>query len=234
MRILELTDINTGYGKKQVLHNVSLNVQKGETLLIVGSNGSGKSTLLKLIMGMLDVWEGAINYEEVLLHDANHKTATHTLLGKGIMYVPQKASLFDDMRVEENIQSSLLHLKDNQEIKRRTRQVLAEIPDLQKRKTQLAGRLSGGERKLLSLAMVLANRPKMLLYDEPLAGLSEENIPMVLEWLDKIHQEGTTMVIVEHRIKNMMRVADRIVGLRLGHLQQENLDTLDNIKKYMI
>lgn len=234
MSILKVTNINTGYGKKQVLYDVSLEVQKGETLLIVGSNGSGKSTLLKVIYGLLDVWKGTVEFENSLLHKENYKTATHTLFDKGIMYIPQKDALFDDMSVEENIQSSLLHLKDNQEIKKRTNQVLAEMTDLHKRKGQLAGKLSGGERKLLSLAMVLVNRPRLLLYDEPLAGVSEENIPMVLDWLDKIHQDDTTMVIVEHRVKELINFADRVIGLKLGHLHTEKLKTLDNIKEIMV
>ena len=127
-----------------------------------------------------------------------------------------------------------LHLKNNDEIRRHVSRVLAEIPDLQKRKKQLAGKLSGGERKLLSLAMVLANHPKLLLYDEPLAGLSEENIPMVLNWLDRIHQDGATMVIIEHRIKELMNFATRVVGLKLGDLKIDDLYTLGNIKKYMV
>lgn len=234
MSILKVTNINTGYGKKQVLYDVSLEVQKGETLLIVGSNGSGKSTLLKVIYGLLDVWKGTVAFEDTQLHHKDNLTATYTLLDKGIMYVPQKDALFDDISVEENIQFSLLHLKNNDEIKRRVSQVLVEMPDLQKRKKQLAGKLSGGERKLLSLAMVLANRPHLLLYDEPLAGVSEENIPMVLDWLDKIHQDDTTMVIVEHRVKELINFADRVIGLKLGHLHTEKLKTLDNIKEIMV
>lgn len=233
MSILKVTNIDTGYGKKQVLYDVSLEVQKGETLLIVGSNGSGKSTLLKAIYGLLDVWKGTVEFENSLLHKENYKTATHTLLDKGIMYVPQKDALFDDMSVEENILSSLLHLKDNREIKKRTNQVLAEMTHLQKRRGQLAGKLSGGERKLLSLAMVSANRPRLLLYDEPLAGVSEENVPMVMHWLKEV-QKDCTMVIVEHRVKELMDFADNIIGLKLGHLYTENLKTLENIKKIMV
>ena len=234
MSTLKLTNINTGYDKKQVLYDVSLEIQKGETLLVVGSNGSGKSTLLKVVYGLLNIWSGMVTFENSLLHDRNNKTATHTLLDKGIMYVPQKDALFDDMSVEENIKSSLLHLKNNSEIKRRVSMVLTEIPDLQKRKIQLAGKLSGGERKLLSLAMVLANRPKLLLYDEPLASLSEDVIPIILHWLKEIKKEGCTMIIVEHRIKDFMNLADRIIGLKLGHLYTDNLRTLDNITKFMV
>lgn len=204
MSMLRLTNISTGYGKKQVLHDVSLEVKQGEVLLVVGSNGSGKSTLLKVIYGLLPVWNGVVEYNGLQVHGKDGCTATHKLLDKGIMYIPQKDALFNDMTVEENIQSSLLHLGDRHEIRNRVHQVLTEMPELEKRKKQHAGRLSGGERKLLSLAMVIANRPQLLLYDEPLAGISDDNIPMVMQWLDRIHREGTTMVIVEHRVREVM------------------------------
>lgn len=234
MNILKLTNINTGYGKKQVLYDVSLEVQKGEMLLIVGSNGSGKSTLLKVIYGLLDVWDGTVVFESSWLHDKFNKTTTHTLLDKGIMYVPQKDALFDDMCVEDNIQASLLHLKNNDEIRRRVSHVLTKMPDLQQKKKQLAGKLSGGERKLLSLAMASVNHPKLLLYDEPLAGVSEENILMVTHWLNEFRKEGCTMIIVEHRIKEMVTFAGRVIGLKQGHLHTEKLNTIDNIKEFLI
>lgn len=234
MSILKLTNVSTGYGKKQVLHNVSLEVQEGESLLIVGSNGSGKSTLLKAIYGLLNIWEGGIEYNGSLLHDNQISTATYKFLDMGIMYVPQKNALFEDMNVEENLQSSLLHLNDNQEIKKRISQVLVEMPELDKRRKQLAGRLSGGERKMLSLAMVIANKPKLLLYDEPLAGVSEDNTPTITFWLNTIRRKGTTMIIVEHRIKELMGYASKIVGLKLGELYVENFNTLDNIINVMV
>lgn len=232
--ILKINGISTGYGKKPVLHDVSLKVERGRTLLLVGSNGSGKSTLLKAIYGLLDVWSGSIEYEGQLLQSRGHCTPAHQLLRQGLMYVPQKDALFEDMTVEENIRTSLLHLQNKALMSQRLEQALAQMPMLAQRKKQLANKLSGGERKLLSLAMVLANTPKLLLLDEPLAGVSEENVPTVLQWLDEIRNNGVTMLVVEHRIREIFDFADSIVGLKLGQLHTEKLDTIDNIKTFMI
>ncbi|MBQ6080139.1 MAG: ATP-binding cassette domain-containing protein [Muribaculaceae bacterium] len=234
MSILNIQNINTGYGKKQVLHDVTLEVKTGSALLLVGSNGSGKSTLLKAIYGLLALWGGSIEYEDSLLQSKSFKTPTYRLIQRGLMYVPQKDALFDDMTVEENIRAAMLHQTNKKESRQKVLQVLELMPELNGRKNQLANRLSGGERKLLSLAMVVANEPKLLLYDEPLAGICEENVPMVMHWLQIIREKGTTMLIVEHRIKELINFADTIVGLKLGQLHTENLTTLDSIKSFMI
>ena len=234
MTLLKLSGISTGYGKKQVLYDVSLEVKEGDILFLFGSNGSGKSTLLKSVYGLLDIWNGAIEFDGKPLHTTTMRTSPHLLLDKGIMYVPQKNELFEDMSVMENLRSSLLHIGDKRETENRIDEVLTQMPRLQNLRKQEAGRLSGGERKLLSLGMVLANRPKLLLYDEPLAGVSEDNIPMVLDWLAKIRDNGTTLVIVEHHVTEMLTFSIRNVGLKLGHLYTNNLNTLDNIKSFMI
>ncbi len=213
MSILKLSNITAGYGKKPVLHNVSLEIPENETLLIVGSNGSGKSTLLKVIYGLLSVWAGKVEYCDTLLHDVRHQTEPYRMLERGIMYVPQKNALFDDVSVVQNLQFSLLHLNNNRETKKRIGEVWEMIPDLQEKRHQFAGQLSGGERKLLSLAMVIVNRPRLLLFDEPLAGLSEENIQTMLHWLEIIRNEGATLVIVEHRIVHIRTISKNILNM---------------------
>ena len=234
MSILKVNNLSTGYGKKQVLFDVSLDIKKGKTVLMVGSNGSGKSTLLKSVYGSLAVWDGTIEYDGELLQSKDHKVPTHKLIQKGIMYIPQKDALFEDMTVEENLRASLLHVGNKKSIEQAVLQVMEQMPMLQERKKQLVNRLSGGERKLLSLAMVVANTPKLLLFDEPLAGVSDENVPLVLQWLDKIRQNGVTILVIEHRIQEFFEFADTIVGLKLGQLHTDKLDTINNIKSFMI
>lgn len=234
MSILKVNNLSTGYGKKQVLFDVSLDIKKGKTVLLVGSNGSGKSTLLKSVYGLLAVWEGTIEYDGELLQSKDHRVPTHKLIQKGIMYIPQKDALFEDMTVEENLRASLLHVGNKKSIEKAVLQVMDQMPMLQERKKQLVNRLSGGERKLLSLAMVVANTPKLLLLDEPLAGVSDENVPLVLQWLDKIRQNGVTILVIEHRIQEFFEFADTIVGLKLGQLHTDKLDTINNIKSFMI
>ncbi len=234
MSLLSISNISTGYGNKQVLFDVSLDVEKGDTVLLIGSNGSGKSTLLKLVYGLLDVWNGTVEYDGTLLYSTAKKTPTHKLIDMGIQYVPQKNELFDDASVLENLQFSLLHLNSRKESARRIDEVLAQIPILQERRKQIAGRLSGGERKMLTLSMVLVNRPKLLLYDEPLAGLSEDNIPTMLDMLGKIRDAGTTMVVVEHHVVEMVEFANNIQGMRLGRMSNHSLATISEMKKIML
>ena len=119
MSLLSIHNASTGYGNKQVLFDITMDVEQGDTVLLVGSNGSGKSTLLKLIYGLVDVWQGSVDYNGDVLHDLGKRTPTHTLLNRGIMYVPQKNELFDDATVLENLQFSLLHLNKRKESDRR-------------------------------------------------------------------------------------------------------------------
>lgn len=234
MSLLEVQHINTGYGKKQVLFDVDLKVEKGETVLLIGSNGSGKSTLFKAIYGLVPVWSTAEN-GKVLFNDKDiTNSKSHSLIKKGIMYVPQKNELFEDMSIEQNLEMSLLHLNNRKEMNKSIEEVFAQINILAENKKQVASQLSGGERKLLSMGMVLANRPKLLLYDEPLAGLSGNNVSMVLNRLQVIKDNGTTLVIIEHRIKELMAFVDKVVGLKLGQRNTEALDNIDRIKSFMI
>lgn len=234
MSLLELKNLGSGYGNKQVLFDVALSVTRGEVALLIGSNGSGKSTLLKAVCGLAPVWDGSIEYDGTLLQGKTKATPTHTLLAKGIQYVPQKNELFDDATVMENIQYALLHLGNRKEAAKRTEEVLDAFPALKSMLKQRAAKLSGGERKLLTLGMVMANRPKLLLYDEPLAGLSEDNIPVVIDLLSTLRTAGTTMLIVEHHVTEMMAFADKTYGMRLGRLSEKPLSTMDEIKEIML
>lgn len=232
--LLELRNIESGYGNKQVLFDVSLSVRKGDVVLLVGSNGSGKSTLLKAVYGITSVWGGTVMYDGAVLQGAGTLTATHTLLDRGIQYIPQKNELFDDATVAENLQYSLLHLNDRKESAVRIERVFDTIPALAALSKHRAGQLSGGERKMLGMGMAVANRPRLLLYDEPLAGLSEDNIPAILTQLGKLRADGTTLLIVEHHVAEMMQFADRTYGLRLGHLATQPLTTIEEVKEIMI
>lgn len=234
MSLLSIHNANTGYGNKQVLFDINMDVEKGDIVLLVGSNGSGKSTLLKLIYGLVDVWQGSVYYDGEVLHEVGKMTPTHTLLNRGIMYVPQKNELFDDASVLENLQFSLLHLNNKKESAKRIDEVMEEMPLLKERRKQTVGRLSGGERKMLALGMVMVNRPKLLLYDEPLAGISEDNIPTMLVMLGKIRDVGTTMVIVEHRVREMLSFSTSIIGLKIGCVYNDIFCSLDNIKEFIV
>ncbi len=233
--ILDISELSAGYGKKQVLFDVSMQLKEGETVLLVGSNGSGKSTLLKSVYGIVPLWQGKVAFKGEFLHSyPKLKTKHSQLISKGIMYLPQKDELFEDMSVQNNLEISILHISNKQERKERVSKLFDDMPILSTKKRQLAGRLSGGERKMVSLGMALLNQPQLLLFDEPFAGLSSDNINMVMRWLSAIKQSGTTMIIVEHRIKNLINLADRVVGLKLGRLNTANLDTINKIKRFLV
>ncbi len=234
MSMLDVRHIDSGYGNKQVLFDVSLDVEEGEVVLLIGSNGSGKSTLLKVVYGLTSVWSGSVVYDGSTLQSKEKASPTHKLIKRGIQYVPQKNELFDDASVKENLQYSLLHLNNRKEAGKRVDEVLEAIPTLKSLLTQRVAKLSGGERKILALGMVMANRPKLLLYDEPLAGLSEDNIPIVLDLLGKLRKVGTTMLIVEHHVMEMMAFADKTYGIRLGKLSVEPLKTMEKIQEIML
>lgn len=234
MSLLSIHNASTGYSNKQVLFDISMGVEKGDVVLLVGSNGSGKSTLLKLIYGLVDIWQGSVEYDGEVLHNTEKKAPTYALLNRGMQYVPQKNELFDDASVLENLQFSLLHLNNRKKSAQRIDEVMEEIPLLKEKRRQTVSRLSGGERKMLTLGMVMVNRPKLLLYDEPLAGISEDKIPEVLDILGKIRERGTTMVVVEHHVKEMMALTNIVFCLRLGKIVEKNLKSIESILQQVI
>lgn len=216
--MLRVLNISTGYGKKQVLFDVSLEVAKGEIVLLAGSNGSGKSTLLKAIFGLLPIW----NKGQILFDGENitGKPAS-ALLQKGLLYIPQKNNLYEDLTVKENLEMAGLTL-GRKLLKERMETVLALFPSLTLHLRRAPMKLSGGERQLLTLAMANLHQPKMLLVDEPYTGLSPHNLAVVTENLKKLNETtGATLLIIEHRVKECLAIADRVIGLKLGSVFSE-------------
>ncbi len=232
MSILSVEHINTGYNKKQVLFDINFDIKQSECVLLVGSNGSGKSTLFKAIYRCLDLFGKS---GEIIFNDEDiTKLTTQQLIKKGIVYIPQKDELFEDLTVLENLELSILHINNKKTSEERIETVLEQIPTLKQKLKQDVNNLSGGERKLLSLAMALLNKPKVLLFDEPLSGLSNENIKSLIVYLKEIKEQGTTLVLVEHRIKELLPLADRIIGLKLGQQNKQELNTIEEIKTFLV
>jgi len=216
--MLKAENISTGYGKKQVLFDVSFEVSKGEIVLIAGSNGSGKSTLLKAIYGMLPQWDkGQIFFDE---EDITGKP-TSALLKKGLLYIPQKNNLFEDLTVKENLEMAGLNIKKTL-LKQRIENTLSTFTTLMPYLNKTPMKLSGGERQLLTLAMAILHQPKMILVDEPFTGLSPQNISFVIENFKVLNGKNKiTLLIVEHRIKECLQIANKIIGLKLGKVFNE-------------
>ncbi len=196
--MLRLEHINTGYDKRQVLFDVSLEVNRGDVALLVGSNGSGKSTLLKTVYGQCRVWSGKVFFEgEDITNLPPHK-----LLRKGIVYAPQKNNVFEQLTVKENLEISGLTLKGRGLFKERYAQVLEQFQVLKPFLKAFPMKMSGGERQQLVLAMALMHQPKLLMIDEPFTGLSPQGIMLISNALIQLRDIfSVTILMVEHRVK---------------------------------
>jgi branched-chain amino acid transport system ATP-binding protein len=210
MKLLEVKHINTGYKKKQVLFDVSLSISKGEVLLIKGTNGSGKSTLLKAIYGLVPLW----NNGEIYFEGTNISSAkTEELFNKGIVYIPQKNNVFEGLTVYENLELSGMAVLNSKNLKNRILEVFNIVPNLVSLKSRKADTLSGGEAKLLNLAMGLLSQPKLLLLDEPLSGVSPNMIQNVVSIIDNIKKLGVGIIVVEHKYEDITKVTNNVFDL---------------------
>jgi branched-chain amino acid transport system ATP-binding protein len=226
MTILKVENLSTGYGKKQVLYNVSFEVNKGDIVLVAGSNGSGKSTLLKAIYGMLPQWEdGKVVFDG---EDITGKP-TASLLKKGLLYIPQKNNLFEELTVMENLEMAGLTL-DKRLLKERIDQVLSLFKTVHQNLGRTVMTLSGGERQLLTLGMATLHQPKSILIDEPFLGLSLQNIDFVSENLKLLNDNlGITLVIVEHSVTECLKFVSHFIGMKMGKIFRK-LIVIDGIE----
>jgi len=207
---LSIEDLNAGYGKMQILHNLSLRVGKGQSLCLIGPNGAGKSTVLHAIFGFNNIYSGRILIGEgAKKRDITRMSANQKLSGAGVAYILQDKSVFPGMTVEENLWMGG-YLKDKPtEAKQAAEEVFDKYPRLAARRKHQAKVLSGGERRLLEISRALVMRPSVLLVDEPSIGLEPRFIDMVFEILDDLqHKEGKTIVMVEQNAKKGLEFAD--------------------------
>ena len=230
--MLEVKNISAGYGKKQVLFDVSFNVGKGDIALLIGGNGAGKSTVLKTIYGQLKPWNNG-----KVFFDGEDITGLHSskLLGKGLVYIPQKDNYFEELTVQENLEVAGLTISDKTAVKSRIELVFETIPMLIEHKKRTPFKMSGGERQLLTLGMALLHQPKMILFDEPTAGLSPNNTNVVLGNIRELNTQGITFVIVEHKVKETIKLASKIICMKYGKIYKiiesnnySNTNNLDN------
>lgn len=226
--MLEVKHISTGYGKRQVLFDISFEIKHGEIVLLIGSNGSGKSTLLKTIYGLLPLWNNVITSETKqsqskgeIWFDNENITGLHasSLLKKGLLYIPQKDNLFENLTIKENLEMAGLIITDKQLLKQRIENALTAFNVLRPHLKKIPMKLSGGERKLLTLAMATLHEPKLIMIDEPFIGLSFRNITFIAENLKVLNEQTRiALLIVEHNIKEAVKFADNIVSLKLGKI----------------
>jgi branched-chain amino acid transport system ATP-binding protein len=211
--MLKVEHITTGYGKKQVLTDVSFEVGQGEIVLLTGGNGSGKSTVLKTVYGLLKTWtpEGKIFF------DGEDITALPTaeMLRKGIAYMPQKKNVFEDFTVEENLLTSA-SIYATANAKERIKKVYETLPLLNTLQKRTPFHLSGGERQVLAFGNMLVHKPKLMLLDEPFAGVDAKNSEILVNCIADLKKEDITFIIVEHKVYLFENKIDKIIKLELG------------------
>jgi len=214
---LDLQNIHAAYGRKEILRGVSLSLQPGEIAALIGPNGSGKSTLVKVVAGVLKNAVGIIrlNGEDIT------KMSPRARVKKGIGYFMQGGEVFHAMTVSENLALSGYRLSKS-EIGIRTQEIFSLFPKLQAMGDRRAGFLSGGERQALALGMVLINRPKLLLLDEPSAGLSPSLVKNTLSLVQQFNQKyETTVILVEQNVREALQVSRRAFLLKNGQVVSE-------------
>ena len=209
--MLKVQNLTAGYGKLEILHAVDLTVEEGQFMAILGPNGSGKSTLLKTIFGLTDVSGGSITCggQPVL------GRRTESMGELGLAYVPQRENVFRSLTVHENLQLAVRG-QSGQSATAAIGECYALFPTLQKRLRQKAGQLSGGERQMLAIAMGWLVRPKLMLLDEPSAGLSPLFVTETFRTLKDLCGQGITMAVVEQNARSILRYCDYAYVLREG------------------
>lgn len=212
-RLLDVRDLVTGYGKKQVLNGVSLCVGASEIVALIGHNGAGKSTALKTIFGLLPVWNGRVSLDGEPLNSHTPRQ----MLRSGVAYVPQGNRVFTGLTVRENLEIARIILPNKTSLTEGLERALAAFPQLRERLRQRAGTLSGGEKQILALANALVFSPRLLLLDEPSLGLAPPLVSAALARIQRISQEcGAAVLIVEQKVREVLRIAHRVYFLRNG------------------
>jgi branched-chain amino acid transport system ATP-binding protein len=213
--MLTLTNIDAGYSGFQALFGVSLEIAAGEAVAVIGPNGAGKTTLMRVISGLIRPTAGAIGMEGTDLL----ATAAHRILALGIAHVPENRRLFARMTVEDNLRMGAFVASARPKFHQRLDFVYSLFPRMSERRHQLAGTLSGGEQQMCAIGRALMSDPRLLLLDEPSAGLAPVIVQQVFELVRRIRAGGLTVLIVEQNVRQVLRVVDRAYLLEAGSIR---------------
>jgi branched-chain amino acid transport system ATP-binding protein len=229
--MLQIDGLSTGYGRTQVLWDLSLKVDEGEFVALVGANGAGKSTLLKTISGVLRPWSGTITFEGKRIDTM----APDDIVDLGLSHIPESRRLFTDMSIRENLEMGA-YPRRSWKVRRQTMEEVFELfPRLRERANQLARTLSGGEQQMLAMGRGLMSQPKMCIIDEPSNGLAPKVVTEVFEILKSMREKGITILLVEQNVRQTLAIADRAYVLENGRLALEGacsvLRESDHIRK---
>ena len=212
--MLKIKDIDVFYGNIQALHGVSLEVNEGEIVTLIGANGAGKSTLLKTISGLLKPKKGSIEY----IGSNIDGKAAQSIVKLGISHVPEGRRVFANMTVEENLELGAYLRNDRAGIKKDMEHVYELFPRLLERLKQQSGTLSGGEQQMLAMGRALMSKPKLIILDEPSMGLAPLMVKNIFNIIEMVNKEGVTVLLVEQNANMALSVADRAYVLETGSI----------------
>ena len=215
--MLTLENVSVNYGAIEALTGISMHVEQGEVVTLIGANGAGKTTTLRTITGLLEPRDGRVTFEGANING----TATHKLVARGISMAPEGRGVFANLSVRENLQMGAYLNKNKSEIAADMRRVFEMFPRLQEREAQKAGTLSGGEQQMLAIGRALMSRPRLLLLDEPSLGLAPLVVHTIFEAIDEIRGKGTTILLVEQNAHAALKHSDRAYVLETGRIVME-------------
>jgi branched-chain amino acid transport system ATP-binding protein len=231
MSILQVKNLESGYGEVQILWGLSLELQPGKLTSLVGSNGSGKTTLLRAVSGLIKPWKGQVTFDG---KDVTH-LSPHEKAEMGLVLVPEARQLFTDMTVLENLEMGATPKAARAEFQQTLDWVYTLLPRLKERQNQIAGTLSGGEQQMVAIARGLMAKPKILMFDELSLGLSPLLVINLFEVLVKLRQEGLTMLLVEQNVQMALAVSDYAYVMNRGRIEIEGpakqVREMESIKK---
>ncbi|GIT48883.1 MAG: ABC transporter ATP-binding protein [Gammaproteobacteria bacterium] len=216
MTMLVVDDVFSGYGKSQVLHGVSLSVNEGEIVALIGANGAGKTTLLKTISGLIQTRSGTIKFQNTEIQNLS----AHRIVESGVSQVAEGRAMLKRMTVLENLRIGA-HVRKDKEVRQDIDQIFSKFPVLGERQDQLAGLLSGGEQQMLAIGRALMARPRILLLDEPSLGLAPMVVTEIFRTLRALRDDETTIFLVEQNARRALQVADRGYVLERGQIALE-------------
>ncbi|MCX7653539.1 MAG: ABC transporter ATP-binding protein [Fervidobacterium sp.] len=214
MRMLEILDLHVHYGGIHAIKGISMKVEEGQIISLIGANGAGKSTTLRTICGLKEATRGSIKYKGTELT----KLDTSEIVRLGVTMVPEGRRVFSNLTVYENLLAGAYLRKDKEQIKKDIQYVFELFPRLQERINQRAGTLSGGEQQMLAIGRALMSRPKLLLFDEPSLGLAPVIVKEVFQMIKRIHSEGVTILLVEQNAYEALKLSDYAYVLETGRI----------------
>ncbi len=224
MPLLEVSDLVSGYGQTEILHGISLNVDEGEIVTIIGPNGCGKSTLMKTVVGLVQVWDGRVIFRGADISSTPPERIART----GLCFVPQTNNVFPTLSIRENLEMGAFLRKDD--FSGRIDEMYRFFPDLAVESGRRAGSLSGGQRQMLAIARALMLDPSLILLDEPFAGLAPAMVDLVLDRILEINRSGVSMLLVEQNARQALAISNRGYVLVSGEnrLEDRGSALLDN------